>query len=245
MLDPSSRGIITAMSETFPGSSAAASVESGARQEVFYPFDVDETPVRTGGDKTRTHRLKAVSEDVLIAEPTRRAIWEARAHYLGALAIWAVPVSAIVDAPSDEWAAVIFVVAFFGLVGWVLWEYGSRYMSYLKTFRFDRRERACTVVGKRARLRGARGNRRIRFEDIAGIQLLGELVETSEDHDDYKSFELNLVLSEPQGERVIIMDHAHWGQLMGEAEKLSKLMDRPIYNATISSRARPELNRGS
>lgn len=51
---------------------------------------------------------------------------------------------------------------------------------------------------------------------------------------------MNLVLSEPQGERLILMDHGDWGHLMGDAETLARLLDKPVFNATISSRVRPQ-----
>lgn len=208
---------------------------SGVKQELYYPFDVEENPMSAGGHRERTHRLVKPDPDTLIIEPLfkpKAQIWGELALAIG---LWAlVPLSVILEPGAI--GKHLFVAAFFGFAGWLLWNDANKRLSALKTFHFDRRRQACMVLNQKQTR--SRSGRQLGFADISGIQLLGE--DAGDDDGTYRSFEMSLVLTEPQGERLLLMDHAEWVEFMEDAETLSFFIDLPLYNACFSSRSRPK-----
>lgn len=68
--------------------------------------------------------------------------------------------------------------------------------------------------------------REIKFEDIAGLQIIAEEVSGEST---YYSYELDLVLREPQGQRVNVMDHGKGTRVQHEAEQLAELLGVPVW----------------
>lgn len=68
----------------------------------------------------------------------------------------------------------------------------------------------------------------VRLDDIYAIQLLSEYIRG--DKRSYYSYELNLVTKD--GNRLNVVDHGKKGHLIQDANKLSKFLDKPIWNAS-------------
>lgn len=66
-----------------------------------------------------------------------------------------------------------------------------------------------------------------RLEDIHAIQLISEYIRG--DKNSYYSYELNLVTK--KGDRLNVVDHGKKGLIIEDANKLSKFLGKPIWNA--------------
>lgn len=77
-------------------------------------------------------------------------------------------------------------------------------------------------------MRFRKRERSIRFEDVLGIQLLKDFDDHSEGR--YMNYELNLVLKNPNGERIMLMKNAKEGAVFDAARELSEFLRCRLFD---------------
>jgi hypothetical protein len=96
---------------------------------------------------------------------------------------------------------------------------------------FDRRE---SMIIKDARKVEPVFQGGIRFSYVAAIQICSGIVRDSHSHREFKTFELNLVLSSPPGPRARLISHAKEKDLRDDARQLAQFLKVPLLDHTQS-----------
>jgi|GEM_PF-6177307 len=94
---------------------------------------------------------------------------------------------------------------------------------------FDRRE---SIIIKDAREVEPVFQGGIRFRDVAALQICSGIVMNS--NREFKTFELNLVLSSPPGQRAHLISHAKEQDLRDDARQLAQFLKVPLLDHTQS-----------
>jgi hypothetical protein len=72
------------------------------------------------------------------------------------------------------------------------------------------------------------------FRDIAAVQLCSQYVER--DDPGYTTYELNLILTEPAGERLKLTSHADESRVRADAQRLAHFLEKPLLDHTYTRR---------
>ncbi len=184
-------------------------------------------PLRPGGASFRTHKLVPMDMVRLVFKPS---LWMMGFNAL--FVILGVGVALIFwleqqqqPEPFQNWLEWIPVGmgVFFFLLG-----LGMFYFSSIPLV-FDRQRRlfwrGWREPAHAYNATGARGA--IHFDQVHAIQLLKEIIRAK--NGPYASYELNLVLKD--GTRAGVVDHGDLERLREDAARLSRFIDRPVWDA--------------
>ena len=182
------------------------------------------TPAKGGGANFKTHVLVETGPQRL----EFRASAGARLFYgvflLAGLAVMA----SVLARPSrglDLYAPLGFGFLF-AVLGGVLLYYGARPAV------FDLRK-GLYWKGRRGPERGFRirslPEGAVELREVHALQLIAEWIPGDSDSSPYHSYELNLVLTD--GRRINVVDHGNREVLLKDAETLSRLLGKPVWNA--------------
>ena len=180
---------------------------------------VSAAPFSTASANFRTSKLVRVSPDVVEIRPTTgsRILWGASLG-VGLMGL-AMTVGVIMSGPlfgaliTGPVGVTFVTIALLGLSG----RFGS------VRVRADRTSRALTVG------RGA-AERRHPFDDLAALQVCSRAVANAKHP--YVAFELNLILTDPPGERISLTCHANSEALQRDATDLAEFLGVPLLDHT-------------
>lgn len=187
------------------------------------PFEVSVEPMKSGGSNFRAARLHVVSADQIMVKPTMQLKLFFGIFFVMPPIFIGVGVSQI---SSNVLFGTIFTVV--GVAVLIALLYGRKQL--FRTVVFDRRAGVCYAVTP------GRGptRRRLPLDKVAGLQIISEW-NSSSDGPGYYSYEVNLVLDDPPGERFHVMDTGHRQACLDDARKLAELLDRPLWDQTARS----------
>ena len=72
------------------------------------------------------------------------------------------------------------------------------------------------------------GRSGIQLDDVAAFQICSRFVDDSEGA--YTSYELNVILRQPPGERITLLSHARQDSVRADAHQLAEFLDRPLVD---------------
>lgn len=188
------------------------------RYEDMPPIPIDTSPMEPGGFDFRTTTVDFRAPQRVVVRPSLR--YRLRIVYLTIVAL-GLAALAIVFARMDNLVTVALVTI---MVLFILL-FAFYMFSLQRTVVFDC---ARQVFFKDAKRRSKhRRVREIPFDQVLGLQMLQEV------SNEHYSYELNLVLSEPAGQRVHVMDTGDLTRFISDVEKLAMLLDKPIWNQGV------------
>jgi len=193
-------------------------------EELYAPeFEVPLKPMkRAGGANFRTKKLTFPRPDLAVFNRTLGLILFSGAFmsagvFMGIMGI----VFCLKEVTSaNVILPAIFFVGFGGAGYWV-WRSTA-------TVTFDRIS-GCFWRGRRKPDTGRQDNE-TPIERIDCLQVLVKYVSGSDSS--YYSYELNLVLNDPPGERFLVMAHGKSGLFWDDACELAEFLDKPIWDCT-------------
>ena len=163
------------------------------------------TPLVPGGSNFVTHRLVQLDARRFEMKPSAGLKLFGAAFLMGGIGTF------VLGFLISEWMVSVFGLPFAAAGGYVLWP------------------RALVFDGVARLFTGKKGS--VPFSGVHALQIVKETV-TGSDHENYASYELNLVLT--TGERINVTDHAGLVQLREDARKLSALLGCKVWDATAS-----------
>jgi len=184
------------------------------------------TPLGTGAANFRTMKLTRPRPDQAVLKPTLGSRLFFAAFFLfglGALAF----VPWVTNQAFEDGLAAWLAVAVTGIIGpafTILSLLGLSGRFGQRPVRFDLRQGLLWSAGG--------GGRSVRIDDVAAVQVCGQHVMGAGDAASFTAFELNLILSDPPGERLGLFSHGAEPALRSDARLLAEFLDKPIVDHT-------------
>lgn len=187
-------------------------------------LEIDWMPLKSGGANFQTKTLKKVSSSVYKFQLSTGA-----KIFIGLFAAIGIGILLIVTFVSLNGNAsnMIFLGVFglvFTLVSFLIFK------AMAKPVVFDS-NLGMMWKGKQApKLSGDQKKNQdiVYFNDVHALQILSERVRTK--NGSYLSYELNLVLRD--GKRINVIDHGKQSQILIDAEEISRLLGKPIWDVS-------------
>ncbi len=119
--------------------------------------------------------------------------------------------------------SVFFLIGLFGLLG----KLGTKPMI------FDRQQGRMIQKGQKPDIFS--GTVGVPLDDIAALQICSHFESGQEAGDSYVSYQLNVILREPPGQRINLMDHGVEYDLRADAKRLAEFLNKPLLDHTADS----------
>ena len=181
-------------------------------------FTVSKAPIATSSASFRTMALKFPSPELAVLGPT------AGSHLFHAAVVGAGLVVLFCLLAAVRTLPGILIAGTIGSALTVLGLAGLAGKLGGKRITIDRQQGLLCVAGRGGINVGAVG---VPLADIAALQICSKLVDNDPS---YVSFELNIVLREPAGERLNLISHADEQALRADAKRLAVFVDRPLLD---------------
>ncbi len=178
------------------------------------------SPISNGGASFQTSRLLE-RDGCVVTKPTLSSI--TFNGFFISLGLFA-----LIRAPFALIGGAIEVFVFLLLWGSLFFGFGYYGWSSTVVAIFDKKYGQCTIT---QRVKTKNKNREFLLEDIIALQVIGELIQSSGNHDthqrSYSSYELNFILS--SGKRVNVIDSGDLLALEKDAVLLSDFLKVPAW----------------
>lgn len=189
---------------------------------------IDNTPLNAGGASFKTHVLLERSSSKFAYRPTVFAILFCLLFIVVGLGLslyqfYPFFLNENFEISNINWS--------FLIGGFVFSIGGSFFLYYFSIPKVFDKQLGVYYKGynsKDHRVKKQKEDKYIPLKSIVAFQIIGEYVTSSDST--YKSFELNLVLSD--GTRRNVIDHGNLKSVVKDAEVLSKFLNIPIWHAT-------------
>jgi hypothetical protein len=192
-------------------------------------------PLRGGGANFQTQKLSLTADNQLKVVKSRSGkafylLFAGIGSFVMLLGIFLTleALQADIRNDGDDNLSGIISMIPFGLIFFLV---GFIPLYYSRKLNFDKSSGIC-YFGKthpKDVFRNRKSIKYFRMDEIKGLQILAEYVQSSEDN--YYSYELNLILD--NFERINVMDHGNLNTLREDAQMLSKYLDVPVFDATL------------
>ncbi len=207
--------------------------------DINLPFEVERTLVIKQGFRTRNMVLTFPAPDLAVFERSKRAqnIWyiflaAGFLDWIAAGIVWYITGRIKYSNPHAAFivhtSVPVLIIAFSIVIIFIGWLGISGKIGPKKIF-FDRRE---SLIIKDAGKQEPVFQGGIRFRDVAALQICSGIV--SNDRNEFKTFELNLVLLSPTGQRVHLISHSKEDDLRNDAHQLAEFLKVPLIDHTQS-----------
>jgi len=179
----------------------------------------------------RTHKLVEAGQGMLVVEPTREyRTYKGVCRRLGIMVASGIALLGYwvhVEAKPLSWGWPVFAAVLCLGIGVLIVRAAARIAQYLPVF-IDREQNE--IRGQKLRGDG-RAVERLPLALVAAVQIAS--CNGSYMPRDTVFYEINLVLTEPPGERLTLMAHSHEAQIRSNARRLAEFLNVPLLDHTI------------
>ncbi len=194
------------------------------------PFPVEARPLSPGGFKYQSATIDFSDRNEVVC----RSTWRFRVAICGR---WLITATLAALAAYAVVLGSLVICLLLGVSSLLIAADTASRMRRVRRIVFDGNRRVCYLPGRR-KLEN-RQRRDIPFGAIACLQILQEVCEApradSNRSERFYSYEVNLVLSEPAGQRVHVMDSGDREKFIADVEKLAAYLEKPILNQGVMS----------
>jgi hypothetical protein len=177
-----------------------------------------------GGSNWRNIKLKLTADNQLkvVKSIIHKALYLLLAGIGSLVMLWS-------PLMSGEALPIVFFLSFIGLAFFLM---GFIPLYFTKRLNFDKSSGICYYGNTNPKnlYRTNPNIKQIKLDQIKGLQIISQLVEGSE-NGFFTSYELNLILE--NFERINVMNHSKLDAIRADAEKLSKYLEVPVFDATL------------